>query len=373
MRIRVRNPLRATVALALTAAIAVGSVVARADTPEELDAAEDRLEELRETIASEEAAVSALQVEMNALAGRIEEANSKIERTHEQIASTQERVEVTQRRLGRLKGRLNERAVVAYMSGASNLDLLLGSDSMTVFSDRLAFMSAISEADADLVTSVENASYELTVIQAELEAQLRANQQGLASLQADNTELQAKFVEQENRLARAISLRADAVDLVFKLEKQLQAELAPPPPPPVSSGGGSADGISGPLYTCPVSGPHAYADTFGQLHVHPGWSHIHQGNDIMAPYGAPIVASIDGVAVSGSDENAGLYVTVTGADGFVQMLHMSAFGKLGSVKTGDVVGYIGTSGNASGPHTHFEWHPAGGPAVDPYPHLNEVC
>ena len=49
MRIRVRNPLRAIVAIALTAAMAVGSMVARADTREELDAAEARLEELRAT------------------------------------------------------------------------------------------------------------------------------------------------------------------------------------------------------------------------------------------------------------------------------------------------------------------------------------
>ena len=371
MRIRVRNPFRALVAFALTAAMAVGSVVARADTPEELDAAEARLEELRATISREESAVAGLQREMNVLAGRIEEADSEIERTLEQIASAEERVAATERRLERLRARLGERAAQAYMNGPSSLDLLLGSESMTVFSDRIEYMSAVAEADADLANSVENTSYELEVTKAELEAQLASRQESLASLRADSAELEAKFVEQEARLARAVSLRADAVDLVSRLEDQLQAELAPPPP--VSSTGGTSDGIPGPLYACPVSGPHAYADTFGHLHVHPGWSHIHQGNDIMAPYGAPIVSAIDGLAVSGSDENAGLYVTVTGPDGFVQMLHMSAIGNLGPVKTGDVVGYIGTSGNASGPHTHFEWHPGGGPAVDPYPHLNEVC
>jgi murein DD-endopeptidase MepM/ murein hydrolase activator NlpD len=371
MRIRVRNPLRAIVAIALTAAVVVGSVAARADTPEELDAAKARLDELRAKISREESAVDALQREMDVLAGRIEEADSEIERTLEQIASTEERVEATERRLERLRARLSERAVDAYMSGASNLDLLLGSASMTVLSDRIEYMSAVSEADAELANSVENTAYELEVTQAELETQLRAKQKSLASLQADRAELEAKFAEQEARLASTISLRADAADLVSKLDERFQAELALPPPG--SSASGSSDGVPGPLYACPVSGPHAYADTFGQLHVHPGWSHIHQGNDIMAPYGAPIVSPIDGVAVSGTDENAGLYVTVTGSGGFVQMLHMSAFGNLGAVKTGEVVGYIGTSGNASGPHTHFEWHPGGGPAVDPYPHLNEVC
>ena len=100
---------------------------------------------------------------------------------------------------------------------------------------------------------------------------------------------------------------------------------------------------------------------------------MHEGNDISAPYGTPIVAPFDGVATSSSDETAGTYVTVGGSEGSVMMLHMSSLGQLGSVSTGTVVGFVGTSGNASTPHTHFEWHPGGGAAADPYPQLNEVC
>jgi murein DD-endopeptidase MepM/ murein hydrolase activator NlpD len=45
------------------------------------------------------------------------------------------------------------------------------------------------------------------------------------------------------------------------------------------------------------------------------------------------------------------------------------------VKQGDVVGYTGNTGNASGGpvHTHFQVHPGGGPPINPYPFLVEMC
>jgi murein DD-endopeptidase MepM/ murein hydrolase activator NlpD len=127
--------------------------------------------------------------------------------------------------------------------------------------------------------------------------------------------------------------------------------------------------------TCPVRGPVTYDDGFGYfVHKRPGTrAHVHQGIDMMASTGQPIVATFDGVAVASPNRLGGLAVKVYGDLGFTYNAHLSAYGKLGKVKAGDVVGYVGSTGNAGGPHNHFEWHPGDGSAVDPYVYLNAVC
>ena len=129
-----------------------------------------------------------------------------------------------------------------------------------------------------------------------------------------------------------------------------------------------------PFQRCPVAGSVSVSDNFGDISDMPGTPrHIHQGIDIGAPTGAPIVAPFDGNAVASSSELGGMQVKIYGAGGYVYNAHLSAYGKLGAVGTGDVVGYVGMTGNATAPHNHFEWHPGDGGAVDAYMYLAAVC
>jgi hypothetical protein len=143
-----------------------------------------------------------------------------------------------------------------------------------------------------------------------------------------------------------------------------------------------------PFRRCPVTGPIGYRDSFGERRTVGGY-HPHWGNDIGAPAGRAIVAPFDGFAVAHRDDwFAGLYVTVVGNRGYVRNVHLSRTGRLGIVETGDVIGYVGETGDARGPHDHFEWHPWSVPvprqrspygfdlvmdAIDPYPFLNKAC
>ena len=127
-------------------------------------------------------------------------------------------------------------------------------------------------------------------------------------------------------------------------------------------------------FAFPVADPHNFASTFGAPR---SGGRLHQGNDIFAPYGTPLPAAERGVVGKmGTDSLGGIKLWITGESGTsYYYAHMSAFAANvvnGTVvEAGDVVGFVGDTGNARGtsPHLHFEIHPSNGPAIDPYPVL----
>ena len=375
MQVLPRAFLRRGVPIGLVAAIVLaGGLVARADTRGDLQAARDRLTSLREEIEGQRAALGSLQTDLNTLARDIEVGESALEATHAEVDATRTQISQAQSRLDAARDELGAYAREAYIDGiATEFNLYLGASSMSDLSDRMQFADVLAQHQADLGTKIQTQIGELTIEREQLSTLLARQAAQVEQLHDRRSELQARFAEQQAQLQRLSSLESQAGALIARLEKTLKQELAAPVVVPSFGGGGGGDGDPGPLYTCPVRGPHAFADTYGIIHVHPGWTHPHLGNDIISPYGTPVVAPFDGTASSASDDNAGLYVTVSGSQGSVLMMHLARFGSLGSVQTGDVVGYVGDSGNASGPHVHFEWHPGGSGPVDPFPHLSEVC
>jgi murein DD-endopeptidase MepM/ murein hydrolase activator NlpD len=128
------------------------------------------------------------------------------------------------------------------------------------------------------------------------------------------------------------------------------------------------------LRRCPVTGWTSISNDFGAIvRIGKIKPHIHMGNDIAAPFGSPIVAPFDGYASATSSKLGGLGVRVWGPLGHVYNAHLSAYGTLGDVTAGTVIGYVGITGDAASPHDHFEWHPNDGSAVDPHAYLKAAC
>jgi murein DD-endopeptidase MepM/ murein hydrolase activator NlpD len=135
-------------------------------------------------------------------------------------------------------------------------------------------------------------------------------------------------------------------------------------------------------YVFPVFGPSSFGDTFGapRADVASGW---HHGEDIFAPLGTPLLAVADGTVFSvGWNDIGGWRLWLRDAAGNeFYYAHLSAYSSLAvngrHVKAGDVLGFMGKTGDAihSVVHLHFEIHPVGllslgyDGAVAPYPFL----
>ena len=251
-------------------------------------------------------------------------------------------------RLQKARLQLKKRAVAGYMgSPASPLNQVLGATDFNDLSRRFELMQAVVEADRNRIDEYNAAriavGHELQEVVAALDSKRAAKLVATTVLDGADSAL----------LAKQIQLAA------------------------IQAGGG----IVGAGFVFPVGGPHSYSDTFGAPRMFgTSYAHLHQGTDIFAAHGTPLLACERGVVIKvGSDVLGGTKLWLVGASGTrYYYAHLSAFAEgvveNTLVQAGDVVGYVGNTGNAATTpaHLHFQVHPNGGPAVNPYPLLRIV-
>jgi murein DD-endopeptidase MepM/ murein hydrolase activator NlpD len=145
--------------------------------------------------------------------------------------------------------------------------------------------------------------------------------------------------------------------------------LDPPIDPDVKAG------LLGPSYLFPLAGGARFQNDFGAPRAD---TRFNQGVDLFAPLGTPVLATHDGTLVQVGWSNIGgrqEWLRDTAGNLFYYG-HLSAYSPVAktgaAVHAGDVIGFLGDSGDAQGTayHLHFEIHPAGKWAVAPYPYVS---
>ena len=295
------------------------------------------------------------QAEVLQSAAEVADAADLVDQLADRLAALQQqlaRLDVAQQlkvqELREAEVRFRERIANAVVRGnAAELDTVMTSQDATVLEMRKVFLSSVSEADSQSVV-------DLTQAKAVIDGGV------LDALDA------VARTRRELRTARR-SLQ-DALRLNTERKFQLAVFSA-----------GSEIVIRG--FVFPLGEPYSFIDSWGYPRMTgTEYEHGHQGVDIMAPFGTPVYAVERGVLTRvGTDVLGGTKLWLKGQSGtYYYYAHMQAYAdgivEGAVVNAGQLVGYVGDSGNARGgaPHTHFQIHPGGGEPVNPYGLLKVV-
>lgn len=269
---------------------------------------------------------------------KLDEAEVKLEKIDRQIA-------VTERELAAARARLRSRVGMMYRSssGLGMLDVVLAADTYEDMVTRIDFLYRIGRADAAAVAEVEALQARLASQRAQLSAQRKKRQAAVSALRKERNALARKMAAKQAQYSRLAGI----------------AGFSTPVP----------KGAMG--WVFPVRGVCYYGNTWGASRS--GGRRRHKGTDIMAARGTPCVAVLSG-SVSSRDGGLGgktIWLTADNGDSFYYA-HLDRWVvRSGRVRKGQLIATVGSTGNAAGgaPHLHFEYHPHGGSAVNPYPYL----
>jgi murein DD-endopeptidase MepM/ murein hydrolase activator NlpD len=317
-----------------------------------------------ETLKDLQARMNAIQAELDATTARIEELRDEKDRLTQRISDIEVRVKSLDERREKLVKRVVKRADELYRSGGFGMvEALFSSESFADLTSRAEMLSEISLDQSRVFVDLSRTEAELRALNESLSKERQALGENATRLADESRSLQSKFdsvAAEYERLKKAIlASKPDPAPAPSR-----PAPRAPSAPIRVSATNGM---------TCPVAGPVSFVDSWGA----PRDGHTHQGVDMMAAAGTPVVAIVSGaITLADYGDSAGYWQILSGNDGnqYWYMHNQQNIVTGGSVSAGQQIATVGDTGNAAGtPHLHFEYHPGGGSAVNPYPLVASVC
>lgn len=380
----------------------------KAELQNKLDAleSEEEKKEERQVLLAEE--IKTVETQIDTAQENIEALNTSITELEEELDRAEVEIQDTMELL-------KKRLAALYSAGkVSTLEILFDSESLHDFSVRTEMVSTITRHDTALINEVAEHMEKTKAQRTELEAQkvtladekklLESSQTELQQLEKENTallgEIRAEKGETEEELERTAeeeyALSNYITSLIEQMKQREEAAKATPTPTPVPTveptptptpvptpeidengeelptptptpvpttkptptptpvpSDSSSSNTSGESFCWPVPGYYTVTCSYGNGH---------NGMDIGAPHGTPIVASRSGTVMvaNGSDEwgdSWGYYVSIYHDSTYSTLYaHMSSVAVSAGqwVNKGDVIGYVGNTGYSFGNHLHFE-------------------
>lgn len=333
-------------ALFLSAETATVSAATLSDLNSRIKANQKKLEEGKDKETALASQVTALEQQLGQLENAISEGEANLVVLEQELVEAQEKVDTQNENL-------NARLRNMYKSGSIGfVDVLLDSGSFSEFLTNLDLVERVYSSDQTVLNDLEEAHQE--VEQKKQEVETKQNELKTAKASAEQTKAtveakKAEVAESNEELDKMIDAdKAEADALVAELQKSKT----------VSSSSNST--YSGGVLAWPVPGYGRITSPFGyRLHPTMGIRKMHTGIDIGTSGATPPIVAANGgtVIYSGWKGGYGKAIMIDHGGGIVTLyghcssLHVS---KGATVSRGQTIANVGSTGNSTGPHLHFE-------------------
>ncbi len=337
-----------------TSSVAYGAN--KATTSAQISSIQDNIDDLEKQQKQVSKDLSTVASKITTLSKKVDNLTAKIATTSKEISATEKKLKLKQTEIEGREKNLYERLRIMYMNGSVGfMDVLLGSSSISEFVYNTSLVQRIYQNDVAVLSTLEDEHKELADIKAELsqkKADLASQQK---ELDAQKTELakQKKILEQKED-----QLKEEADKLTLELLKLIDV---------------NSEYVGG-TFTWPCPSSHYISSPFGnRLHPILKKYKMHTGVDIAAATGKNIVAAATGKVITSKYLTGyGYTIMIDHGGGIVTLYgHCSKLiAKQGDiVKRGDTIAKVGSTGDSTGPHLHFEVR-VNGDYVDPMSYFN---
>jgi murein DD-endopeptidase MepM/ murein hydrolase activator NlpD len=342
------------------------------DLQERLKAVQASIEQIKTDISTTQEFIQRLDEQMTSLTDDIIATNDKIDKKNEEISITTSNLEEAEDREKEQYESMKLRIKYMYEnSSESYIDLLLSASSISELLNRAEYVTKVNKYDRDKLDeyievkeTIDKYKSQLEAEEEELEeykADLENQQEGVQLLLDAKTEQMQKLQSDKD----AYVLTKEEIDKDLEdLDKNIALLTAQYNAEQLAKANAVASQsalYSNSLLIWPCPGNYTITSNFSTNRLDPvteSYYAAHKGTDIAAVTGTPVVAAAAGlVTAAGYSSSMGNYVVIAHGDGITtRYYHNSSLAVSAgqSVAGGQVISYVGSTGQVTGPHLHFE-------------------
>lgn len=343
----------------------------REELQNQLNEANGELENVQSDLSENLQQIEKLDTKIESAEGQLEEQESKITKLKDSINQIEEQLNTVTEKYDRQKELFEQRLVAIYESGETQyLDILLKSRSLSDFLSSYYVITQLAEIDNNLISELETKKKNIDLSKQKLEKEkeelsiIVENQTRLARTLQNTRKMRESFLEKLSDEEKELQSKIDEINTQYEeINKQILA---------LAMQGIDTQYIGGEL-AWPVPGYTRITSKYS-MRVHPitGQYKLHTGVDIGAPMGADFIAANDGIVIKAGINTAYGNMVIIDHGGGVTTLYAHGseiLVELGqTVKRGDAILKVGSTGYSTGPHAHFEVR-INGVTTDPLPYI----